>query len=43
VLAFVVGIFFVMLLTTHYVVAGIFAGIAGLAVAAWNLHEPMQG
>src|SRR5436305_8614140 len=43
VLAFVVGIFFVMLLTTHYVVAGIFAGVAGLAVAAWNLHEPMQG
>jgi heme/copper-type cytochrome/quinol oxidase subunit 1 len=42
-LAFVVGIFFVMVLTTHYVVAGIFAGVAGLAVAAWNLHEPMQG
>jgi cytochrome c oxidase subunit I len=42
VVAFVVGIFFVMLLTQHYVVAGIFAGVAGLAVAAWNLHEPMQ-
>jgi heme/copper-type cytochrome/quinol oxidase subunit 1 len=42
VLGLVVAVFFVMLLTTHYVVAGIFAGLVGLVVVAWNLHEPAQ-
>jgi cytochrome c oxidase subunit I+III len=42
VLAFAVTLLFVMLLTSHYVVAGIFAIAAGLAVAAWNLHEPEE-
>jgi cytochrome c oxidase subunit I+III len=42
VLGLVVAVFFVMLLTTHYIVAGILAGIAALVVIAWNVHEPAQ-
>jgi cytochrome c oxidase subunit I len=39
-LAFAVTILFIMLLTSHFVVAGIFAGIAGLVLAAWHVREP---
>jgi cytochrome c oxidase subunit I+III len=39
-LAAVVSVFFVMLLTSHVVVAGVFAGIALLALVAWHIHEP---
>jgi len=42
VLGAVAVVFFVMLLTSHFIVALMFAGAAGLAVAAWNLHEPVQ-
>jgi cytochrome c oxidase subunit 1/cytochrome c oxidase subunit I+III len=31
---------FVMLLTSHWVAAGVAAGLAALAVAAWHLQEP---
>jgi len=40
VLAFAVTVLFIMLLTSHFVVAGIFAGIAGLVLVAWHVHEP---
>jgi cytochrome c oxidase subunit I+III len=40
VLAFAVALVFVMVLTTHYVVAGAFLGVAGLALAAWHMREP---
>jgi hypothetical protein len=33
---------FVMLLTRHYAVAGIFAGMALLGVAAWHSQEPQE-
>jgi cytochrome c oxidase subunit I+III len=33
---------FVMILTTHYVPAGIFVVIAGLFVVAWHWHEPQE-
>jgi cytochrome c oxidase subunit I+III len=33
---------FVMLLTQHYVVAGVFAGMALLAVAGWQTQEPQE-
>jgi cytochrome c oxidase subunit I+III len=36
------GLLFVMLLTRHYAVAGVFAGLALLAVAAWNAKEPQE-
>jgi cytochrome c oxidase subunit I+III len=36
------GLLFVMLLTRHYAVAGIFAGMALLAVAAWHSKEPQE-
>jgi hypothetical protein len=39
VLAFAVTVLFIMLLTTHFVVAGIFAGVAGLVLVAWHVHE----
>jgi hypothetical protein len=31
-----------MLLTSHYVVAGIFAIVAALVLVAWNVHEPEE-
>jgi cytochrome c oxidase subunit 1/cytochrome c oxidase subunit I+III len=40
VLAFAVTLVFIMLLTTHFVVASLFAGVAGLALVAWHLQEP---
>jgi cytochrome c oxidase subunit I+III len=40
VLAAAVTIVFVMLLTTHFVVAGVFVGIAALVLAAWHAGEP---
>jgi hypothetical protein len=42
VLAFAVTVLFIMLLTTHFVVAGIFAGVAALVLAAWHAQEPAQ-
>jgi cytochrome c oxidase subunit I+III len=36
------GLLFVMLLTRHYAVAGVFAGLALLAVAAWHAKEPQE-
>jgi cytochrome c oxidase subunit I len=39
-LAAVVTIVFVMLLTTHFVVAGVFVGVAALVLAAWHAGEP---
>ena len=36
------GLLFVMLLTRHYAVAGVFAGLALLAVAAWHAKEPLE-
>jgi cytochrome c oxidase subunit I+III len=36
------GVLFVMLLTRHYVVAGIFAGLALLALAGWHWKEPQE-
>ena len=40
VLAAAVTIVFVMLLTTHFVIAGVFVGIAALVLAAWHAGEP---
>jgi hypothetical protein len=40
VLACAVTLLFVMLLSSHYVVAGIFAALAALVLVAWNVHEP---
>jgi cytochrome c oxidase subunit I+III len=42
VLASAVALLFVMLLTSHYVVAGIFAIVAALVLVAWNVHEPEE-
>jgi heme/copper-type cytochrome/quinol oxidase subunit 1 len=42
VLGLAVTVLFIMLLTTHFVVAGIFAGLAGLVLAAWHVQEPAQ-
>ena len=42
VLAFAVTLLFVMLLTSHFVVAGIFAIVAAFVVVAWNVHEPEE-
>jgi heme/copper-type cytochrome/quinol oxidase subunit 1 len=42
VLAFAVTVMFVMLLTSHFVVAAIFAGVAALITAAWHAHEPAE-
>jgi cytochrome c oxidase subunit I+III len=40
VLAAAVSVLFVMLLTSHVIVAGVFAGLAGLVLVAWHVHEP---
>jgi hypothetical protein len=37
-----VAALFVMLLTRHYVVAAIFAGLALLALAGWHAREPQE-
>jgi cytochrome c oxidase subunit I+III len=42
VLAFAVTLLFVMLLTSHYVVAGIFALLSLLALAGWHWREPEE-
>jgi cytochrome c oxidase subunit I+III len=36
------GLLFIMLLTQHYAVAGVFAGLALLCVAAWHAKEPAE-
>ena len=36
------ALLFVMLLTRHYAVAGIFAAMTLLAVAAWHSQEPQE-
>ena len=36
------GLLFIMLLTQHYAVAGVFAGFALLCVAAWHAKEPQE-
>jgi cytochrome c oxidase subunit I+III len=36
------GVLFIMLLTRHYAVAGVFAGFALLCVAAWHAKEPQE-
>ncbi|TML68056.1 MAG: cytochrome ubiquinol oxidase subunit I [Actinobacteria bacterium] len=41
-LAFALSIVFIMLLTTHYVIAGIFIAISALILAAWHLKEPAE-
>ena len=43
VLAFAMTVLFIMLLTSHYVIAGVFLGIAGLVLAAWHGKEPEEG
>jgi cytochrome c oxidase subunit I len=43
VLAFAVALVFVMLLTAHYVIAGVFVGVAAFALAAWHSKEPAEG
>jgi cytochrome c oxidase subunit 1/cytochrome c oxidase subunit I+III len=40
VLAFVVSVVFAMLLTSHAIVAGMFAAVAALVLIAWHVHEP---
>jgi cytochrome c oxidase subunit 1/cytochrome c oxidase subunit I+III len=42
VLAAVVSVVFVMLLTSHVLVAAMFAGVAALVLVAWHSHEPEQ-
>jgi cytochrome c oxidase subunit I+III len=42
VLAFALSIVFIMLLTTHFVIAGVFIGISALVLAAWHLREPAE-
>ncbi|HYX85669.1 MAG TPA: cytochrome c oxidase subunit I [Gaiellales bacterium] len=42
VLAICVSVIFVMLLTSHYAVAGLFAALAALSLAAWHWHEPEE-
>jgi cytochrome c oxidase subunit I+III len=41
-LAVCTGLLFVMLLTRHYAVAGVFAGLALLGVAGWHAKEPQE-
>jgi cytochrome c oxidase subunit I+III len=41
-IAFSVTIVFTMLLTRHFIVAGIFVGVAGLVLAAWHMREPAE-
>jgi cytochrome c oxidase subunit I+III len=41
-LAFCVALLFVMLLTSHFAIAGIFAALAALALAAWHAKEPQE-
>jgi cytochrome c oxidase subunit I+III len=36
------GLLFIMLLTQHYAVAGVFAALALLCVAAWHAKEPVE-
>jgi cytochrome c oxidase subunit 1/cytochrome c oxidase subunit I+III len=36
------GLLLIMLLTQHYAVAGVFAGLALLCVAAWHAKEPVE-
>jgi heme/copper-type cytochrome/quinol oxidase subunit 1 len=43
VLALAVTLLFIMLLTTHFIVAGIFAIVAAVVLAAWHAQEPAQG
>jgi cytochrome c oxidase subunit I+III len=40
VLAACVTVVFVMLLTTHFLVAAVFAAASALVLAAWHVHEP---
>ena len=40
VLAAIVSVLFVMLLTSHLIVAGIFAAVAALVLAVWHFREP---
>jgi cytochrome c oxidase subunit I len=40
--AFCVALMFVMLLTSHFAIAGIFAALAALALAAWHSKEPQE-
>ena len=40
--AFATSIAFALVLTTHYVVAAAFLGLALLGVAAWNANEPEE-
>jgi cytochrome c oxidase subunit 1/cytochrome c oxidase subunit I+III len=42
VLAAVVSVGFVMLLTSHVLVAGMLTGVAALVLVAWHAHEPEQ-
>jgi len=42
VLAFAVALVFVMVLTTHYVVASVIVGIAALMLATWHSQEPAE-
>jgi hypothetical protein len=41
-LALAVAVVFIMLVTSHFVIAAVFAGIAGLALGAWHLKEPAE-
>ena len=41
-LALCVTLVFVMLLTAHFVVAGIFGALAALALAGWHSQEPAE-
>jgi cytochrome c oxidase subunit I+III len=41
-LALSVTVVFIMLLTSHFIVAGIFVGVAALVLAAWHLGEPEE-
>ena len=40
VLAAVISVVFVMILTSHVVVAGMVAAVAALVLVAWHVHEP---
>jgi len=42
VVAFATSIAFALVLTTHFVTAGVFFAAAALAVAAWNTNEPEE-
>ena len=41
-LALVVSVVFIMLLTSHFILAAVFVGIALLTTAAWHLREPAE-